>query len=403
MVDTALALLNNKVDLIIFTTSHQDPPDKQDCYYLALMAKDHYNNEDFATETRFCPYNPTDFRNLLDYYLKLIHEFKGEKIYFANSGGTPDMRAASYFAGIFSNVDYITINAREKKANATNFRQQENQILRHTVQKMLNVYDYEGIRNLPVSKAALKLSEDALNLYNLVQFNVDGKDGKKPGYEEVSKRAICLLINNMNACYKQGRYVDALGRIFRIEEAIGQLLFYIELKAKSILDNDDKFERIHRTTSEKKKNTELIKYEKLIKSTERIVEIVKANYSEIICSKDECSNSYPVFMNNTKVSLNCGKNFYYFFFRSINQCQEVYDFFEKLNNGYKQDSNKLQELRNSSIMGHGFKGISKPEIESVIGSYSEFLQTLVSLCNQHLSLQYEDVFEKLNKEILANL
>ncbi|MBW6480340.1 MAG: hypothetical protein K0B37_13005 [Bacteroidales bacterium] len=386
MISLTIKEVHEPLSEIVFIASKQNPTDKQDCYYFGELAKEHFKSKFTDTKVLNFDFNPTDFRTLLEFYIQLFNQYEGYNVYVGNSGGTPDMRAATYMAGVFRNIQFITINARNKTANKNNFKSQENAILKHIIDKMLTVYDYEGIKYLPVSDDITKECVLALDLYNLVSDKAGSLIPASDNYNEKSMNAIMLLINNMTACYRQGRYTDVIGRIFRIEEAIWHLLFFRELKSHGLIDNSDKYRYVN---SQGKNSSK--KFEKLLSNDQLIQAIITNNYPDVL--QGGCFRLYP------EVPFKSGKNFFYYFFLSIDKNLPVCNYFAKINSGYDLSQNKLSQLRNNSIMGHGFKGISKDDIFSIVGLFDKFMEELVKLVNEHLDIPYKDIFTEVNNRI----
>lgn len=381
-------------DTLVLVSSHQSPPDTQDTHYIGEIARKYFIEKQIAkVETCSFDSNPTDLSALINYFLQLYGKYSEAKIFVANSGGTPDMRAASYFAGVFKNIEFITVNARTKKASQTNFKQHEKAILEQIIQKMLNVYEYGGIYNLPVSKSIRSLCSKALDHYNL---NSDITDTLTSNYKESAEKAIELLINNLIVCYEQGRYADVIGRIFRIEEGMMQYLFYCELENKGLLDENGNY----RYKSEKSPGgIKKVKFKILLKQF--IPKLISNEYLDLVV-KDEKSGEY-FFKAFPKVNIESGKNFFYFFYRSQNLYRDVCDFFANLNSGYDQNSNKLQELRNNSIVGHGFKGVAENDILQISGPFDQFTKKLITLYSDTCNREFNYIFKNFNEEILASL
>lgn len=390
MIEQSISEIPDKLDVIHLVTSRQNPMDEQDCYYFGLTAQKILSQKYAETKLTFFDCNPTEFDPLMKYFLKLYNDYEGYKLFIGNSGGTPDMRAATYMAGVFRDIQYITINARTKTANINNFKSQENAIIKHIVSNMLKVYDFEGIKYLPVPEQVKKECNRATDLYNLILDSTNKSMTDDHDYSERARSAIMLLINNMEACYRQGRYTEVIGRIFRIEEAIWQLLFFLELKNKNLTDDKS---RIAYSNSNGKISH--IKYERFLSEDQLIRKILETEYSELI--EGDCFRSFP------NVPLKSGKNFFYYFFRSIDTNVPVCDFFEKINGGYDLSKNKLSQLRNKSIMGHGFMGISDKDIYSIVGPFEKFIEDLVQLVEKHLDIKYSRIFLEANQKILDHL
>jgi CRISPR-associated protein (Cas_Csm6) len=233
MVEQYVSLLPKEgVEKIIFTTSEQTPLDKQDCFHIGNIATKLFSEKGFKTEFRPFACNPTDFGELVNFYLTLFNEYKGYHIVFGNSGGTPDMRAATYFAGIFRNIEFITINAREKQSNKNNFRHQERLILQHTVKEMLQVFDYEGINQLPISNQNIKhLAQYAQARIALNFEKAKEVAARLPQTNDFNKLLLTQVDRKMQIKdleretyfsakikYHQGSFSDYLWRLFTIHD-----------------------------------------------------------------------------------------------------------------------------------------------------------------------------------------
>ncbi len=375
---------------ILFCATHQNPYDKQDTYYVALIAQKFFESKGYCCECNFIECNPTLFSDLVNHFLKVYESIpKDSNVIISNSGGTPDIRSATYFAGIFRNYNFLNINARTNEPNTQNFKNQEKIILKNIIQQMLQVYDYQGINFLPLSDHIKNTAKEALNYYNL-------NKEIKGNYGEKSKFAINLLIQTAYVCYVQGRYAEALGRIYRIEEAIWHFLFYTFLKNQGIIDDNDK---IFYKFKDKK-------MELLFKQFTLLNDVLLLHFP-----KDFEKIGNAVKLKNSDISTQSGKNFYYHFFKHFKVFPEFRSFFEKINlndknEPYKNDS-VLNDTRNKSYLGHGFKGITKKDLEKIFegfNGYLDFLEDLSSLLKSEIQ-NYDDdkIFDKKNEQIMEYL
>ena len=318
------------------------------------------------------------------------------------------MRSASHFAGVFKGYTYIHINSFDKEVTQKTFKEQEAIILKKIIEQQLDVYDYQGISLLPsLSQEIQALCQKGINYYNLETSYID----LSASYEEKAVPAMQLIYSNMIACYKRGGYSDVVGRIFRMEEAIGQLLFYRWLKREGKIQK----EGIIVLKDIKKRGYKNLEF---AVSFESVIE--KKPFKEIIL--EEYPHSVWVFYENIEkgrteivfkhknqkevpitVVAN-GKNYYYFLFRSLQLHKEIYDFWEKINDFYPHPKNPLNLLRNQSILGHGMEGVSKEDLERVIlQPFEEFTQELEHLMKIHAQVELKNLFDEINTEILENL
>lgn len=152
-----------QLDKVVITTSDQPQRHQQDCYFVALCLQKYLQSKGIVCELRLCAANPNNFDMMVPFYGNLFSEYAkdGSNLYISNTGGTPTMRSASHFAGLFQGYRYISIDpssANESKV----YQKQENQVLRQIVEKMLLNYDYAGVMQLPLQNpSVLQLAEYA--------------------------------------------------------------------------------------------------------------------------------------------------------------------------------------------------------------------------------------------------
>lgn len=229
-------LQNRKVtiDKIYISTSKQEPPNVQDSYFIAYAIQKYLIEEGFEVELRLCDKNPTDFEEMTNFYIHLFDEISLEydKIFISNTGGTPQMRTASHFAGIFKDFEYISVSSTQKTATNT-FKKQENQILRQIIEKMLAVYDYTGIDDLPINQIVIKhLSKYAMSRIHLdfdQAFNdLNLLDDNEDAFLEKIKNEVANtfdirglereLFLSAKIKFHQKAYADYLWRLFTIQD-----------------------------------------------------------------------------------------------------------------------------------------------------------------------------------------
>jgi hypothetical protein len=169
MVETYLSQMGEKPDLIILISSKQTEPDPQDCPYVAYFLQRWLEERGYYVD--YCPLecSPIDFPELVNFFSMFYDGYRNDELFVGNSGGTPDMRAASYAAGFFRDIQFITIQARSKEVNVSNFHAQENLVLKHIVENMLANFDYSGLLNLPLRNESVT----NLAVYALARLSLD--------------------------------------------------------------------------------------------------------------------------------------------------------------------------------------------------------------------------------------
>jgi len=394
LIDRTLRYFKDKnldFEKLVFCVTKQEPLDKQDTFYVGEIIKNFFSKFYDKIEVKYIKKSPVDSEYLFDFFRSILDEFRDYEVYVSYSGGTPLMRSIFLLSGIFrSNVRFGEIKARNNSFDFKNYLVQKRYLLRDKIEDMLTVYDFEGVRRLPVGKEIVKLCDLAIKRYNFEVLS----DEKIEGYVNRAKEGIKLLYSNLVVCYVQGRYAEVIGRIFRIEEAIGQYFFYFVLKERGLVNEKDKVARIKADGDIAFEDS----YERFLKNMDKEhykslflekFDDVFIEFNEDVFFSDESFSK----KNGRLLSYRIGKNFFYFLFRSLNLHKEVYSFFEKVNDNYSENS-KLNELRNRSINGHGFNGISLKDLEGVFGDFDDFLVKFKELLERYvIKEKFENVFD----------
>jgi len=376
-------------DKIIFCTSGQKPPHAQDCPHVANIAVKHFTEKKHTCEAQLFECPPTDFVKLINFFTDIFETLTpNTKVYVTTGSGTPQMKTAAHFSGFFRGYEYYYVNEGEEidELKSTAFNKQEAIVLRSMITSMLDAYDYEGITNLPVEDNIKALCREALDLYN---FNTAITNGTTHAYDTEAKKGLAMLYENLKLCYIQGRYADVVGRIFRIEEAMGHLLFFQILQEENILDANEEVElENHRG------DKYMVDYRRILVDKTSNARLLQKHFAPLYQGRS------PRYVQFPNVPMMPGKNFWYFFCRSLNKYPTVTTFFEQLNNNYDRN-NPLVELRNKSILGHGYEGVSKQEIDNLTGGFGNFLEDLKQLFINELNIPISEEFEQINEKILA--
>ncbi|MEL6193540.1 MAG: hypothetical protein AAFR66_15880, partial [Bacteroidota bacterium] len=112
-------------------------------------------------------------------------------------------------------------------------------------------------------------------------------------------------------------------------------------------------------------------------------------------------NGFPLFkltQTPLKAIIN-SKNLYYFLFTHLKMFTAIYRILERINGGYDRDNNPLANLRNHSMLGHGYKGVSKHDLEQVLGPFEHFLQQLQKSVKLDVGLALTNLFDEQNVKI----
>lgn len=225
MVQKSIDIAGNDLSKIVLITTQQTPMDPQDCHYVALFLEKYLRDRNYDVSYRPIQFPPVNLGDLVDFFNALFKEYEDFQIIFGNSGGTPDMRAASHLAAIFKNVEFITLQTRKQPEQTWNFRKQESLVLKHIIEKMLLNYDYSGITILPIQ------NEQILNLSNYAQRrllldfeglksleNASGTEEFKLNSEFDVIELMVEMAESARIKYFQKAYADYLWRLFAISD-----------------------------------------------------------------------------------------------------------------------------------------------------------------------------------------
>lgn len=198
-----------------------------------------------------------------------------------------------------------------------------------------------------------KISDDFLNLKGLSRL----KDNLENLINGEVEDILSELIENIRIQIINREYIDFLGRLYRVKEA---LLKYIFVSTKE--------NRKYKIDM----NSYMLSKKNILYTLKKKYNIYNAN---LIHGINNYVNKYVRKTKKMEKSLNIINNL-------------------KLEN--------LMRLRNDSPIGHGFKGVSKEEIESIYANPLEVMSDLVKAC-ELLDLEIEvEKYDNIN-EILIHM
>ncbi len=259
---------------------------------------------------------------------------------------------------------------------------------------MLASYDYEGLKHVSKNEKIIALAKNALKLYNFEE--IQGVSMENPSFELKSSEGIPQLFYNLRICYIQGRYADVVGRLVRLEEAIGRYLMYCEFR-----ENEDAQGRIRIRYNGRK--TRKWTFEKIINHHEKhhlnyaLFTNFEAVFKPVYDDKKELTKLY--FSQFSTKTTSYEKAIWYYLCKSLGTANNFVILFEKLNNFYKKGGKSIGNLRNKSILGHGLDGVSKEDIQEVTNGFEEFMSNLEHLLEDELTFNMTDPFDDINQDI----
>lgn len=250
----------------------------------------------------------------------------------------------------------------------------------YAVSKFLKRYDYDAVLEILdevgindgdlyflVKSCVYSINFDFRRaLISLNKINVDLL--KKPGLKRLHENleeliegtpeaVLSELLENIRIQILNQEYIDFLGRLYRVKEA---LLKYIFIKTKET------------------KNYKISMYSYIL-SKKNILDTLKKSYNIYNTNLIHGINNYAK--------------------KHIRKNKKMERALNIINNSKLEN---LMKLRNDSPIGHGFKGVSKEEIEAVYANPLEVMKDLVTAC-ELLDLEIEEEkYDNIN-EILIHM
>lgn len=463
IIKATLEKLNDKgkvVDKIIFIASDQSDTNysKTDTKYLAeilLKLKPEYNelfkiSTDVDVEIKKLTKNPSDYDITIEGYKKILDEFKEvENIYIGITGGTPAMSTALLINSINTCDNVMTIYTKKKENNkqqayALNLAQElkKNESKKNII-KFINAQNYSAAEML-IKEFKDKFPDNNIIIENVIlnivkaaasriQFDfgiakkaieevIDNDCDSREIYEQFvnsieeltsgnEEYLLNEVINNAEYQYNIGAYTDFLGRIFRIQEEIYKYILNDEgilksdgkLKQKYLLENfpcleqEFKIKRIDTRTVDKLieriyDNNSLI--DQVFDTEEKCINTIK------LCEVDEeiAEKFINAKMDNPGMEKILEK-----ILEDSTTKKDLFNYCNLLT--------ELKQLRNKSILAHGYEGVSKDKIKEKLKnklpndmSIEQFLKELIEKFKDAFNLEiYTDDFYKKNGEFNKHL
>ena len=455
---------NGDIDKIYLIATNQKDADekytiKDTIYEAEIIKKMLSNNYDVeVTPAEFNAKNMEEWfkliKGLFDNILK-----DNKKIVIEFSGGVNETKEAIRLASLFNEdiTVYEIINDEPKDMNSHFY---EKSIVKEKVKDLIKHYNYRGA--LSFEKYLSKDVKNALEYSNYrLNFDFDNanKIAKKNALiKELNERLekiktekdtikkleylIFELLDNMDIELKNGNYANFLARVYRLEEAMGQ---YFVLKWLS--DNEccihyiygkeskeynkkpqylpisqnrynrginrylaDYFNYVLNASSKngnKYKNCNIPKnkYANCMNQNEK--ELVNNLCELVLCKSVQNRMSIGPELNTINYS------------RIVNKLYNSKEItvFNNISKIYRYYNNKTREnisLRNSTIVAHGFEGISEYKINYVLSKHeidkpiSEFFKDDIrgkfyNIVNKNNKNENKNIFDEIKEAIISNL
>lgn len=377
----------------LFVTNQEDPEfRKQDTLFFGRIIQ-RFVEEEYGIECEMkeYPWKPTDYSLAFHFFSNFFKDFDDSftKV-ISTSGGVAAMKFSmqTVASSLFNNVEFYSVDEKTHEVKTVDIENTlKKELVKRAAIELLKRYDYAGIINLlennHIENRKIRLLLEYA--HNRLCFNFDTANAKinefvnalpsldKEEYEKLKinfsdKRTfINELFQNMAIKWENGEYVDFIGRLYRFNEALLQLVFEretnYEIKWQSKEEGNKQFtEALSNYPDLKNKihSRRNIPKEEKIKADVGALEICFNHFVE----KD-------------------GKRW--------GPIRKIY------NNNPKMDDHStkklVDEFRHYTIVAHGFNGVSKDDIVHFYGSEQviEDLRTIVNLLSSD-----ENMFNKIN-------
>jgi len=355
--------------LYLFATE-QRPFHQKDTKYIASIIKEILNKK-FKIEVEIIPIdeNPSDYDEMFSLYERELRKISmdADVIHISITGGTPAQNMALLIRSMlkFGNIvqiiykpmgtkeikkfkigEEITKILLSERLNALKKRHlygaaaelaEESNILSQKEVYMLRAADHRGLFDFEESVDDLKRVFNATSGEEKarVKKEIEELNRLKEGLKNIEplgeeyfltyKALIKELYTNMKQKWEQGAYADFLGRLFRFEEAVLRYLF----------------EREFKVNTEKDEKGEFVDFQKFVKSNNSLMDFL--DHSRIDPRKPD---RRVLFMILT------------FLKKENSDRMDIKEIQERIGR-----IEKMADLRNKSILAHGFEGISKRDFE----------------------------------------
>lgn len=393
----------------LFVTNQEDVRyRKSDTIYFGRIIKK-WIEKKYNLNVRIKEYggNPTDISKVFNYFSDFSKELDDSEMKICSlSGGVPTMNNSMFivFSSFFNNVEFYQVDRYTKEISCIPHKKT---IVKEFVKKssfeFLNNYNYLAIKrillqNLIVGREKIihlldyaqnrlyfNFEEANKSLDNFLKYlsSLEKKEFEnyKINFKPNSKDIIAELFWNMEVKLKNREYVDFLGRLFRFEEAV---LYYLINGAYNIdiskKENHQKFfKKIKNNASLKNKLNE-------ITYKGQFLNLEKVNRPVLFFILYENESKRKFIMTFDKI------NKYLF--------DEKKKKNEEKDKEYLKTTECLGDLRNRSIIAHGFQPVSKKIIEELYGNE---IDSLRNDCEKVVSFFFKNEisnpFDKINTEI----
>ncbi len=436
---------------IIVTNQEDERVRNSDTIHLGGIIKK-WIKETYQVKVNVVQYtnNPTNYELVYNFFTSYFTQEsnifdKTDKRIISLSGGTPQMNGALYviLSSIYpaNNEFYsvfweklIPIN-HEKTINKIFIKKSCLELLKtnqyQSLITILNEYNIEGQDRLILLLNYAKFRKNFD--FDVAREHLNGFFKVLPSSEHQEYDFLVLNENitpidlikelfwNIEICHKNQNYLLLSALLFRLEEAL--LFEIVNYLFKEEIEVDLKKKQNHSIFMKHLKDKELDLWNSLQNITYKGFKL-KIDPNELnravlfYIASLKSDELKKLFRNVSKKSDELKK-----YIKSIYQVGNILEIFDKINKYYydslKSDKEQLQkkygnaetkclgDLRNSSIIAHGFNPVSKENIEDMyrekleifIPNLKEYLITLLRILTNDNAISMDNVFDSINEKI----
>ena len=418
-------MVENKKALILTTGGTAEPlieaikklnPDyisfvhSEDTEKIALDVSNSFSHKYLSNEMEFHNIDdPQEMHLVYDKVKEIIYDLKNKDfdIYLDFTGGTKSMVAGAIFATIGNNIEYSYIGSdsifgRDKdgvgivKTGHENFKPQEDPFELYAIEEIKNSKQFFNLHQFQAAIENLKIAKSKIqdnNINDEVKFYPQiVEDLKKfnPGFIEQIKDNILFLnkkyspdlsiedkiiyylpdlLNNAKRRIDEGKYDDAVGRLYRANELIAQ----ISIMKVGILDHDFLEKKIFKINKNQLMD--------ILDIDGPAVDFIKIN------------NSYA-FNNQKSHTVKLASNSS---FQLLEKIESELNLSSNIGSEYEKRRIQYQiNTRNTSILAHGLNPISPKTANKLFDLILDFSKCLMPNIEEEMELAKFPKFTQIN-------
>lgn len=432
--------LNENIEKIILVPTDQQDEDtvadkfkKGDTFIEAKIIKKILEKKGYLNkvEIRDAKFNASDLKRWFNHMSKIVDDNykKFDKIMIEISGGVPTSKEAVRLVSLFkSKIDVVEVI--KGKINVSNMKFFENRIIREKIKDLINNYNYTGALSFKEYLKDKNENDKVIKLMKHLKYrlNFDFGNAQKEYNEnrlnhllnekntiKKLEYLILELLDNMEIELKNENYANFLGRMYRLEEAVGQYfvlkwfektgtkLSYINVKGESsnglihpkdmgVNNLNNKLKNYLKYLAKGLYNNKPVNH----KGVKKLYD-----YIEYFCN----NNGKYIIKIDTPA-------FEKLIFHLYGVYSEEYKLFKNIQNIYKiKEENYSENLRHKTIIAHGFEGISKDSFEGMLKKRGckctnvkdYFSENIKEKFYNYLNEKNNNIFDEINKKIIKEL